>query len=311
MIKKYLVTGGAGFIGSNIVEALLKKGCEVKVLDNFSTGKRENLKKFGNDIELIEGDVRSYHTVKQAVLGVEVVLHQAALPSVPRSIADPITSNDVNVNGTLNVLDASKDCGVKRVVFASSSSIYGDTPELPKHEKMMPNPLSPYAVSKLAGEKYCQVFSRVHGLHTIALRYFNVFGPNQDPNSQYSAVIPKFIKAIMNDERPVIYGNGTQTRDFTYVDNVVEANLIAAEKDCESGLVMNCACNEQIILNELVNEINYYFSKNVKPIYETIRKGDIKHSYADIRLIKEFLGFEPVTKFKKGIEKTINYFKQL
>ena len=250
---KYLVTGGAGFIGSNIVEELLKRGEEVRVLDNFSTGKRENLKGFGKDVELIEGDIRSYHIVKQAVAGIDVVLHQAALPSVPRSINDPITSNEVNVGGTLNMLDASKEAGVKRFVFASSSSIYGDTPELPKHEGMTPNPLSPYAVSKLAGEKYCRVFAQVYGLHTVALRYFNVFGPRQDPNSQYSAVIPKFIKMISNDERPSIYGDGSQTRDFTYVENVVEANILAATKECDSGLVMNAACHDQIELNYLVN----------------------------------------------------------
>lgn len=220
-ILNFLVTGGAGFIGSNIVEELLKRGYTVRVLDNFSTGKRENLKQFNKDIELIEGDIRSYHIVQQAVKGIDVILHQAALPSVPRSIKDPITSNEVNVVGTLNILEAAKDAGVKRVVYASSSSVYGDNPELPKHEKMMPNPLSPYAVSKLAGEKYCNVYSRLYGIETVALRYFNVFGPKQDPNSQYSAVIPLFIKAIMNDKQPTIFGDGTQSRDFTYVANVV------------------------------------------------------------------------------------------
>ena len=220
-ILNFLVTGGAGFIGSNIVEVLLKRGYTVRVLDNFSTGKRENLKQFNKDIELIEGDIRSYHIVQQAVKGIDVILHQAALPSVPRSIKDPITSNEVNVVGTLNILEAAKDAGVKRVVYASSSSVYGDNPELPKHEKMMPNPLSPYAVSKLAGEKYCNVYSRLYGIETVGLRYFNVFGPKQDPNSQYSAVIPLFIKAIMNDKQPIIFGDGTQSRDFTHVANVV------------------------------------------------------------------------------------------
>jgi len=218
---KFLVTGGAGFIGSNIVEELLNRGCTVRVLDNFSTGKRENLKQFNKDIELIEGDIRSYHIVQQAVKGIDVILHQAALPSVPRSIKDPITSNEVNVVGTLNILEAAKENGVKRVVYASSSSVYGDNPELPKHEGMMPNPLSPYAVSKLAGEKYCNIYSRLYGIETVTLRYFNVFGPKQDPNSQYSAVIPLFIKAIMNDKQPIIFGDGTQSRDFTHVANVV------------------------------------------------------------------------------------------
>ena len=201
---KFLVTGGAGFIGSNIVEELLKHGYSVRVIDNFATGKRENLKDFEKDIELIEGDIRSYHTVNHAMKGIDIVLHQAALPSIPRSINDPITSNEVNVMGTLNILDAAKNAGVRRIIYASSSSIYGDDPELPKHEGMLPNPLSPYAVSKLAGEKYCQVFSRLYGIETVILRYFNVFGPGQDPNSQYSAVIPKFIKLISNNQQPTI-----------------------------------------------------------------------------------------------------------
>ncbi len=297
----YLVTGGAGFIGSNIVEELLKRGEKVRVLDNFSTGKRENLKDFEKDVELIEGDIRSYHIVKQAVEGIDVVLHQAALPSVPRSINDPITSNEVNVGGTLNMLDASKEAGVKRFVFASSSSIYGDTPELPKHEGITPNPLSPYAVSKLAGEKYCSVFARVYGLYTVALRYFNVFGPRQDPNSQYSAVIPKFIRMIKNDERPVIFGDGTQTRDFTYVENVVNANLLAAATECEPGLVMNAACHDQIELNYLVEQINKHTGKSVKPIYSDKRKGDIKHSFANIELITKTFGWKPRVSFDQGL----------
>ena len=229
---KFLVTGGAGFIGSNIVGALLERGHSVRILDNFSTGRRENIIEFKNDVELVEGDIRSYHIVKQAVKGIEVILHEAALPSVPRSINDPITSNEVNVGGTLNILDAAKDAGVGRVVFASSSSIYGDNPELPKHEGMTPKPLSPYAVSKLTGEYYLRVFNKLYGLETIALRYFNVFGPKQDPTSQYSAVIPKFIKSIKKDKRPLIFGDGTQSRDFTYVANVVEANILAATTDC-------------------------------------------------------------------------------
>lgn len=303
---KYLVTGGAGFIGSNIVEELLKRGESVRVLDNFSTGKRENLKGFEKDVELIEGDIRSYHIVKQAVEGMDVVLHQAALPSVPRSINDPITSNEVNVGGTLNMLDASKELGIKRFVFASSSSIYGDTPELPKHEGMTPNPLSPYAVSKLAGEKYCSVFAKVYGLHTIALRYFNVFGPRQDPNSQYSAVIPKFIRMISNNERPTIFGDGKQTRDFTYVENVVKANLAAATTKCEAGVVMNAACHDQIELNYVAAKINKLLGKNVEPIYAEHRKGDIKHSFAKVTKIKEVLGWEASVRFDEGLEKLVN-----
>jgi len=305
---KFLVTGGAGFIGSNIVEELLKRGYSVRILDNFATGKRENLKQFEKDIEVIEGDIRSFHIVQQAVKDINVILHQAALPSVPRSIKDPITSNEVNVVGTLNILEAAKDAGVKRVVYASSSSVYGDNPDLPKHEGMMPNPLSPYAVSKLAGEKYCNVFSRLYGIETVVLRYFNVFGPRQDPNSQYSAVIPLFIKAIMNDKQPTIFGDGTQSRDFTYVANVVEANILAAINEVESGLAMNCACHGQISLNKLVEEINFLLNKNIKPIFSEPRKGDIKHSFADINLIKHNLNYEPKFSFIEGLKNTISFY---
>ncbi len=306
---KFLVTGGAGFIGSNLVEELLKRGNDVRVLDNFATGKRENLKDFEKDIEIIEGDIRSYHTVNQAVKGIDIILHQAALPSVPRSINDPITTNDVNVLGTLNVLDAAKEHKVKRIVFASSSSVYGDNPELPKHEVMMPNPLSPYAVSKLAGEKYCQVFGKLYGIETVILRYFNVFGPRQDPNSQYSAVIPKFIKLMMNDQAPTIYGDGTQSRDFTYVSNVVEGNILAATKEIETGLVLNCACHGQVTLNELVEQLSKLLNKNIKPIYGERKPGDIKHSFANIDLIREKLDFEPLVDFKEGLRRTVDYYK--
>jgi len=304
---KFLVTGGAGFIGSNIVGALLERGHSVRILDNFSTGRRENVVEFKDDIELIEGDIRSYHIVKQAVKGIEVILHEAALPSVPRSINDPITSNEVNVGGTLNILDAAKDAGVKRVVFASSSSIYGDNPELPKHEGMTPRPLSPYAVSKLTGEHYLRVFNKLYGLETIALRYFNVFGPKQDPTSQYSAVIPKFIKSIKNDESPKIFGDGTQSRDFTYVANVVEANILAATVDCETPMTMNCATHVQTTLIELIREINNILDKDIKPIYEKIRVGDIKHSFAAIDLIKKTFNYSSPHSFRDGLIHTINY----
>lgn len=304
---KFLVTGGAGFIGSNIVEELLKHGYSVRVIDNFATGKRENLKDFEKDIELIEGDIRSYHTVNHAMKGIDIVLHQAALPSIPRSINDPITSNEVNVMGTLNILDAAKNAGVRRIIYASSSSIYGDDPELPKHEGMLPNPLSPYAVSKLAGEKYCQVFSRLYGIETVILRYFNVFGPGQDPNSQYSAVIPKFIKLISNNQQPTIYGDGTESRDFTYVSNIVEGNILAATKDIESGLVMNCACQKQITLNELVTELNKILDKNLEPTYTAHKLGDIKHSFANIDLISEKLHYKPLVNFKEGLKKTLAF----
>ena len=307
-MMKFLVTGGAGFIGSNIVEELLKKGHSVRVLDNFSTGKRENLKEFKSDIELFEGDIRSYHIVRQAVSGIEVILHQAALPSVPRSINDPITTNEVNVTGTLNILDAAKDAGVKRIVYASSSSVYGNSPELPKKEDMLPNPMSPYAVSKLAGENYCRVFSKLYGIETVILRYFNVFGPRQDPNSQYSAVIPRFIKLMSNDQRPTIYGDGTQSRDFTYVANVVEGNLLAATKYVKSGLVMNCACHGQVTLNELVKQINNLINKNIEPIYADTRPGDIKHSFALIERAEKEIGYTPSVNFERGLELTMQYF---
>ena len=305
---KILVTGGAGFIGSNIVGELLRRGYSVKVLDNFSSGKRENLKGFEKDIELIEGDIRSYHIVQDAVSGVEIVLHQAALPSVPRSIKDPITSNDVNVNGTLNILEASVAAKVRRVVYASSSSVYGDNPQLPKKETMIPNPLSPYAVSKLAGEKYCSVFSRIYGLETIALRYFNVFGPNQDPSSQYSAVIPKFIEAINNNRQPVIYGDGEQTRDFTFVTNIIEANILSAFSVCDSGIAMNCASNGQISLNDLVRHINKNLRKDIEPLYEDPRAGDIKHSFADIDLAKNKINYQPFVNFENGLKITIDSY---
>ena len=284
---------------------MLKRGYRVRVLDNFSTGRRENLKEYEKDIELIEGDIRSYHTVIKAVNGIDIILHEAALPSVPRSIYDPITTHEVNAGGTLNLLNAAKDSGVKKVIYASSSSVYGDNPELPKHEGMMPNPLSPYAVSKLAGEKYCQVFSKLYGLETVSLRYFNVFGPRQDPNSQYSAVIPKFIKAIKENKQPVIYGDGTQSRDFTYVTNVVEGNLLAATKNVKSGIVMNCATHSQITLNELVKYINEISGKNIEAVYNEKRPGDIKHSYASIKLIEDELQYQTRISFTNGLEKTV------
>ncbi len=307
---KYLITGGAGFIGSNIAEDLLKKGHQVRILDNFSTGARENLAEFADKIEVVEGDLRNYHNVRESVDGMDFVLHQAALPSVPRSISDPISSNEVNVAGTLNVLHAARDARVQRVVFASSSSVYGDSPSLPKHEEMTPNPLSPYAVSKLAGEKYCQVFAGIYGLHTVALRYFNVFGPRQNPNSQYSAVIPKFVTAILQDKSPVIYGDGEQSRDFTYIQNTIEVNIRATEVDCPAGVVMNSAVHERTTLNELVAAINRILGKDIKPIYTEPRPGDIKHSFADISRLKSTLHYEPSVLFEEGLKRTIDWYQQ-
>ena len=309
-LSTYLITGGAGFIGSNLVEELVQRGQRVRVLDNFSTGKRENLAPWKDDIELVEGDVRSYHIVHEAMRGVDHVLHQAALPSVPRSIADPITTHEVNTNGTLNVLNAAKDLGVRRVVFASSSSIYGNSPELPKHEGMMPNPLSPYAVSKLTGEKYMQVFHSLYGLETVALRYFNVFGPRQDPASQYSAVIPRFITAIRDGRQPVIYGDGEQSRDFTFVANVVDANLRACEREGIGGEVMNTACHERITLNALVRDINTFLGSDIAPLYDPPRLGDVRHSFAAIEHAREKLGYEPVVPFQEGLRRTVEYFQK-
>lgn len=305
---KYLVTGGAGFIGSNIVKELLERGEQVRVLDNFSTGKRENLLPFnGNpNLEVIEGDLRSFHIVRDALRGCDYILHQGALPSVPRSIKDPITSNEVNINGTLHILEAAREFGVKRVVFASSSSVYGNNDTLPKVETMPVAPLSPYALTKYAGERYCQIFHALYGVETVALRYFNVFGPNQDPTSQYSAVIPKFIKLIKEGKRPVIYGDGMQSRDFTYVSNNVEANLLACTAPDVAGEVFNIACGERYTLLDLVNTINEILCTHVEPVFEPPRLGEVKHSLADIEKARKMLGFEVKIKFREGLEKTIH-----
>ncbi len=304
----YLVTGGAGFIGSNIVLELVRQKKAVRVLDNFSTGKRENILPVIDEIELIEGDIRSYHTVREAVDNVDFILHQAALPSVPRSIRDPITTNEVNVTGTINILDAAREANVHRVVFASSSSIYGDLDTLLKTEDMLPKPLSPYAVSKLAGEKYCQAFTRLYGLETVCFRYFNVFGPHQDPSSQYSAVIPRFIRMMKSDERPTIFGDGTQSRDFTFVENVVQANLKACSEGHEniSGEVINVACGKRISINELVKSINILIDKNIEPILAEPRPGDVKHSLANIGKARQFLNYDVKVEFFDGLKKIVN-----
>ncbi|HAN40410.1 MAG TPA: SDR family oxidoreductase [Candidatus Cloacimonetes bacterium] len=304
---KYLVTGGAGFIGSNIVAELLKQGQEVVVLDNFATGKRENILPYVKNplFTMIEGDIRSFHIVRSAVKGVDYILHQGALPSVPRSINDPITTNDVNVLGMLNILEAAKEFGVKRVVLASSSSIYGDSETLPKVEDMRVNPMSPYALTKYAQERYCQVFYKLYGLETVALRYFNVFGPNQDPTSQYSAVIPKFIRLIKNDKEPVIYGDGTQSRDFTYVENNVWANIQACTAEKAPGEVINVACGERYTLIELVQMINKILGKNIEPKFAPDRAGDVKHSQAGIEKAKDILGYKVRVSFEEGLERTV------
>ena len=305
----FLVTGGAGFIGSHIVEELVRRGEKVRVLDNFSTGKRENLTPFLEQIELIEGDIRSYHIVREAVQGVDYILHQGALPSVPRSINDPITTNEVNVGGTLNILDAARDAGVKRVVYASSSSVYGANRELPKREDMMPQPISPYAVAKLTGEKYCHVFSRTYGLETVALRYFNVFGQRQDPQSAYSAFIPKFIVGMLEEKRLIIDGDGTQSRDFTFVKNVVAANLLAVEAEGVSGEVFNAACGEAMSLNEVVDHIRQALGCEGDIAYGPPRSGDVPMSLADISQARALLGYEPKVPVQEGLEEVVEWFR--
>jgi len=304
----YLVTGAAGFIGSNIVESLLKKGVKVKAIDNFLTGKRENIEPFLSDIEFTEGDIRDLNLMREVMEGVDFVLHQAAVPSVPRSVKDPSTSNSANVDGTLNVLIAARDRQVKRVVYASSSSVYGNSKVLPKKEDMKLDPLSPYAVSKLAGEYYCRVFYKVYGLETICLRYFNVFGPHQDPTSQYSAVIPKFIKCFKAKEPIPVYGTGEQSRDFTFVENVVEANLRALEAKNVAGEVFNIACGNQFTLNQLVDFLREIFKSNLEAENLSPRIGEVKHSFADIGKASKFLGYKPKVDFRMGLERTVEWF---
>jgi UDP-glucose 4-epimerase len=302
---RVLVTGGGGFIGSHLVERMLELGHDVVALDNFSTGRRENLAPFLDDIALVEGDMRSYERVHTAVQGCEVVYHQAALPSVPRSVQDPLTSTEANVTGTLNVLLNARDAGVRRVVFASSSSIYGANAELPKHEEMPVLPLSPYAVSKLAGEGFCRSFAGVYGLDCVALRYFNVFGPRQDPTSQYSAVIPNFITAALVGRAPVVHGDGEQSRDFTYVANVVEANVLALESPGLAGRVYNVACGERISLNHLLAEIGTLLGVAITPEYLEGRPGDVPHSQADIGAAERDLGYRPTVHLREGLRRTI------
>jgi nucleoside-diphosphate-sugar epimerase len=306
----YLVTGGAGFIGSNIVRRLSAEGEKVRVLDDFSTGKKENLLGL-TEIEVIAGSLLDDQKVKQAVHNVKYVLHQGAIPSVPRSIDDPVRSNEANVTGMLKLLMAAREAGVKRVVFAASSSAYGDTEVLPKAEKMQGEPLSPYAVSKYAGELYARVFAGIYGLQAVSLRYFNIFGPYQDPASEYAAVIPKFIRAMLAGEAPTIYGDGEQSRDFTYIDNAVEANLLACKsEEVGMGEVINIACGERYSLNQLVTALNSILGSSIKPEYTDAKPGDVKHSLADIERAKELLGYEVRVDFKEGLERTVEWFRQ-
>ena len=311
-MSKVLVTGGAGFIGSNLTEALLEKGHSVRVLDNFSTGKRENLifHEAYPSLEIIEGDICDPSVCQRAMKDIEYVFHQAALASVQRSVEDPLSSNAVNVGGTLNILFSARDAGVKKLIYASSSSIYGDTPTLPKKEDMPPNPLSPYALQKYVGEQYCRLFFQLYGLETISLRYFNIFGPKQDPTSIYSAVIPKFIDALVKGHPPMIFGDGEQSRDFTYIDNVVQANLLAMSAEHLNGEVVNIACGKRTSLNQLLNILKGILGSKVSPVYQEPRKGDVKHSLADISRGKKILNYDPKIGIEVGLRKTVEYFQR-
>jgi UDP-glucose 4-epimerase len=310
-MRTVLVTGGAGFIGSNLTEALLKQGDRVRVLDNFTTGKRENLMFESSfpDFEIMEGDIRELRICQGAMKNVDVVFHQAALPSVQRSVEDPLTSHLVNAEGTLNILLAARESGVKRVIYASSSSIYGDTPTLPKEEGMPPNPLSPYALQKYIGEQYCRLFYELYGLETVSLRYFNIFGPKQDPNSIYSAVIPRFIDAFLQGRPPIVYGDGEQSRDFTYIDNVVRANLLAISAGRAQGEAINIACGKRTSLNQLLEFLKRILGREVSPVYQEAREGDVKHSLADIRKGRDLLNYVPQVEIEMGLRKTVDYFK--
>jgi len=306
----YVVTGGAGFIGSHIVEELVHRNEKVTVIDNFSTGKRQNVKPFEGKAEIVEADLAEAKNLVQILKGADYVIHQAAIPSVPKSIIDPVKSHHANVNGTLQLLVACREAGVKRVVYASSSSLYGDSPTLPKHEGMMPNPLSPYGAQKLFGEMYCQVFTKAYGLETVSLRYFNVFGPRQDATSQYSGVLALFIPAVLQRRRPTIYGDGEQSRDFTYVKNVVEANLLACKAPGVGGQVFNVACGDRITVNSMLKQINKITGNDISPIYADNRAGDIKHSQADINRAKERMGYQPRVSFEEGLRHTIEWYRE-
>ena len=310
-MKRALVTGGAGFIGSHLVEGLLKKGYVVRVLDNFATGRRENLAQVVNEIELIDGDVRNLTTVRNAAQKVDVVFHQAALPSVERSVKNPLESNDVNIAGTLNVLIAARDAGVQRVVYAASSAAYGNTPTLPKVETMTPDPLSPYAVAKLAGEQYMKVFTQLYDLSTISLRYFNVFGPRQDPTTQYAGVIAKFTTCALERKPFPVFGDGQQSRDFTYVENAVLANLLAAEAELDSkhSPLMNIAYGERTTLNQIIDMLNELTGQNLPAQYGPERAGDVRDSHASLERARQILGYKPTVDVLEGLRQTLEWYR--
>jgi len=304
-----VVTGGAGFIGSHIANALTRNGLRVRIIDDLSTGHRENLDEITGDVEFTEGSVADEQLLKKVLDGAELVFHEAAIPSVPRSVEHPRQSHVASVDGTFSLLLAARDQNVRRVIYAASSSAYGDQPTLPKREDMLPDPLSPYAVAKLVGEYYCQVFARVYGLETISLRYFNVFGPRQDPGSQYSGVVSRFISVLLNNQQPVIYGDGEQSRDFTFIDNVIDANLKAANASRGFGSVMNVATGERITLNQLLDEVKAIVGKpEVKAEYQQPRVGDVRHSLADISRARELLGYQPTVGLREGLRRTIDWW---
>ena len=305
-----LVTGGAGFIGSHLVERLVKEGDDVVVLDDLSTGKLDNLQSVWDKIRFVKGDIRDVELVKNATQGVDFIFHQAAMRSVPLSVINPIDFNEVNVSGTLNVLLAAWEAKVKRFIFASSSSVYGDSGPL-KKEDMETKPVSPYAVSKVAGELYCSVFTNLYKVETVVLRYFNVFGPRQDPESQYAAVIPAFISKILGDEQPIVYGDGLQSRDFTYVENVITANIKAAKSEGVAGKIFNIACGRRYTLLEILDRVNSLLGKKIKPKFLPPREGDVRHTLADIGLAKQYLGFESMGDFEEGLKKTIQWMDEV
>lgn len=306
---KFLVTGGAGFIGSNICKQLVKEGCFVRVVDNLSTGKKSNLDSIIDKIEFIQADMGDENVAESAMQNIDFVLHQGALPSVPKSVDNPAATHQHCVDATFTLLLAARDAKVKRFVFAASSAAYGDTPTLPKIETMLPQPLSPYAVAKLACEYYCSVFYKAYGLETISLRYFNVFGPQQDPKSQYAAAIPAFVTSVLKDIPPTVYGDGEQSRDFTYIDNVVSANLLAARAKAVHGEVVNIALGHAVTVNQVIKLINELCGKNVKPNYAPTRQGDVKHSLADITLAGKVIGYKPLVSFDDGLRKAMDWYR--
>lgn len=308
-MASYLITGGAGFIGSHLAEELVHRGEEVRILDNFDSGTHDNIKHFAENVELIEGDIRDLEAVKKAVKGTNYILHQAALRSVPLSVDDPLSTNEINVQGTLNVLWAAREAGVKRVVNASSSSVYGGGDKLPQVENQPPNPLSPYAVSKLAAEYYCEVFTDIYGLETVSLRYFNVFGPRQDPKSQYAVVVPIFINAGLNGKQAEVHGDGLQTRDFTFITNTVDAILLAAVAPGISGKVFNVACGKRYSVLDLLKTAEKLLGVSIKYVHTDPRPGDARHTQGDITLANELMGYEVKVPFEEGLRRTVEWFR--